>query len=197
MKYFWVLFDWPVDAMVAEIVDFKTAEPEDLTFAQPIHHWDPSSYLKVGPGGQEGAPDDVLQTSVTAPIFSSRLKETLDSSGIGGIQYLPVQVYSGTPGAALGTFYVANVIASFSALNPSRSVFSRYKPDYFIDSRRGKVSGIRTPVLRPSALSSGPAVFRLAEFAPPVFVSERFRDIFKIGRFSGLDFIPVELSDED
>jgi hypothetical protein len=78
-------------------------------------------------------------------------------------------------------------------LDEERSHLTRHPDDYFIEGRRGKVSGIRRAVLQREALI-GYDIIRLSGNPVHLYVSERFRNVFWHG-FTGYSFQEVDLSD--
>lgn len=180
-----------VDSLVADVVDFKGVAADRLCLGEKVTVWREDSYVAVGHAGRSGPPDEVLQTGAAVPIFSSTLRIALERAGIGGIQYLPLKVIDG---ANVREFNAANILTRVAALDEEASDLRRFPSDYFIESRRGQVSALRTPVLRDMNMLNDIHIFRLAEFWPPVFVSERFRDIFRLGGFTGLDFSEVAVA---
>jgi hypothetical protein len=88
-------------------------------------------------------------------------------------------------------YSIANIVDLVSALDVEKSMLTRYgesRPD-----RIGQISGIMKPVLKESLLS-GHDIFRLAGYPLAYFVSERFRNIFLRGHFTGYTFGHVRLS---
>ena len=68
-----------------------------------------------------------------------------------------------------------------------------FPEDHFSLNKRGKISGLRKPVLRNSTLH-GLEIMRLEEFPDPVFVSEKFRDVYESNELTGYSFSDVALS---
>ena len=91
-------------------------------------------------------------------------------------------------------FAVANVLNRIKALDVEAAELTRFPEDYFIPARRGAISGLRRPVLRKTPELAHIHVFRLDEYPAPVFVSNRFRDVYRLGRFTGIAFEPVTVT---
>jgi hypothetical protein len=178
--------------LVVCLVDLETHE-DDLLVGRPVEGWGGTSTFRSRDRGDDGDPDDVLQNDVHGlPIFSARLRAALDASGITGIQYLPVRVLQsdGTPVEGFSIANVTNLVPALDMLRSDYVVFGDERPD-----RRGEIKGIRRAVLRAPALA-GYDILRLNEFDLAICVSERFRDAFVAGRFTGYSFDPVDLSDD-
>jgi hypothetical protein len=114
------------------------------------------------------------------------------------IQYLPLRVFRST-GEEIHGFAIANVIACIAALDRQHSQLL-VEDESEIDPRTGqrKVIAIWKAALKRETLI-GHDVVRLLEFPSPIFVSERFADVFQQGRFTGsvfLDPVPVIWDEE-
>lgn len=190
MKYFWVLFaqDRP-ESLVADVYDFKGVNRDQVCVGEPVTHWNSESFVAVGESGRDGIPDDVLVTAAGVPIFSDRLRLALEEISVSGIQYLPIKLVG--PTLVSDSFRVANLLHRLPLLDEEASEVKRYADDYFIENRRGQISGVRVPVLQRRPSLNGVEIFRLRQFWPPVFVSQRFRDLFRLRRFTGIDFAEV------
>lgn len=194
MTYYWVIFNQGTpDSFVGDIVEWGELTSFELTSCKAVGAWPANATIAAGPNGTLGVPDDVLQTSEPVPIFSARLRSTLDEAGVSGIQYLPIRLVQGR-GASENEYYVANVLKCVPALDTSASELTLFPSDYFLPARRGKVSGLRRPVLRMTEALADCEVFRLSEYLAPMFVSERFRDIYRLGKFRGIGFEPVPMT---
>jgi hypothetical protein len=135
----------------------------------------------------DGEPDDVLQDHLgSLPIFSGRLKRAVETSGVTDIQFLPVSIKRFSS-AVLHDFYIANILSLVSAVDWSESVYTNYPDDYFIESRRGQVRDLKSPVLVRDALVDHD-MLRLAEFPLYICVSERFRGVFESLKCTGYSF---------
>jgi hypothetical protein len=178
--------------MVVDCLEIGRTKPEELLFGHKAIEWPDDAKATVGPDGVDGPPDDFLQNAFNLDILSARLFEALREAAIEGIQYLPLKVFT-SRGELAGTFWIANVVTRLPALNTALSTYTIVPPDYFIEARRGEIAGLRKPVLKGEVLL-GLDVLRLEEFFPPVFVSERFRNVVKFGRFNGCEFTPVEVA---
>lgn len=130
-----------------------------------------------------------MQSYLGLPVYSARLRKVLDKSGFTGIQYLPIRVLraDGTP---FDGFAIANILNLLPAMDYKKSDYDLYEDDYFLPARRGKVRGIRKPVLH-STVINGYDIFRLKEYKRYIIVSKRFRDIFVANNFTGYSFHEV------
>lgn len=160
-----------------------------LKFGSPIHDWNPNAWLRSQSVEDDGNPDDILLEHLGVPTFSRRLRHALERAGVGqeDIQYLPVHVFKST-GEELEGYAFANVIARVDALDYQRTDWGPLPPDpnEGIDPDTGKpqVHAIWRAGLIEARLE-GHDVIRLVEFFPPVYVSERFADVYRDGNFTG------------
>jgi hypothetical protein len=180
------------NALVAEEGDVGDFEDE-VDIAREIEGWPGSGWVRVGPKGQDGDPDDVLQTCFPFPIYSPRLCKSLEEGGIAGIQYLPIRVIRRSGDALVG-FCIANILNCVAALDMERSIIQRFPQDDFLPQRRGRVRAIKGPVLLRAALAPYD-IIRLEGYTPPIYVSERFVRIFEAGGFTGYSFREITISD--
>jgi hypothetical protein len=167
----------------------------DLQVGKRLRNWDPNACLRSISEEDDGEPDDVLLEHLKVPTFSRRLHEALSSAGVGGkdIQYLPVRVFRST-GEELEGYAFANVITRVAALDYEATDWGALPPDpdEGIDPNTGRpaVQAIWRAALIEASLK-GHDIIRLVEFFPPVFVSERFAEIFRDGEFTGATLTPV------
>jgi hypothetical protein len=117
----------------------------------------------------------------------------MENAGVLGVQYLPIRVLKSN-GTEYQGYSIANILNFSSSLDLDESDFSVYPEDYFLLNKRGKISGLRKPVLRNSTLQ-GLEIMRLKEFPDPVFVSEKFHDIYESNGLTGYSFSRVTLSE--
>lgn len=178
--------------LIADNVDLKGANELELVSGQLIKNRDKTAWFKASKSKYDGDPDDVLQNALGLPIYSARLRKAMDKAGITGIQYLPVRVFRFN-GSPIEGFAIANILNLLPALDFEKSDYDLFEDDYFLTERRGKVRGIRKPVLR-SFIIEGYDIFRLREFKRYIIVSERFRNIFLANSFTGYSFHQVHTS---
>lgn len=184
---------WPVasdntvdDPYVGDLADLDGFEEGDLDCGKYIEKWTPNASIRATQSTNDGEPDDVLQTCLSVPVYSRRLRSAIEEAGIAGIQYLPVMVFR-PDGTRIGGYSIANLLNVVPALDLDKSDYDVYPDDYFLPQRRGQISGIRKAVLRRSALKDLD-VIRLAEFVVDIYVSDRFKTIFERGKFAGYSF---------
>jgi hypothetical protein len=166
----------------------------DLKLGKRIEVWNADSFFRSKSSKYDGELTDILGEHLGLPTFSSRLREALEKADIAttDIQYLPVRVFKSTGEEAKG-FSIANVISRIAALNYENSVMLE-QDESEIDRLTGKqkVTSVWTPALREEPLMDHDAI-RLLEFFPPVFVSERFAEVFREGGFTGGVLNPVTI----
>ena len=192
-KWFWVVGcdNTTASPFVADEGDLGAYE-EALNIGSEVQSWPGTAWVKAATVQQDGDPDDALQTCVPVPIFSSRLRAALEEGGITGVQYLPIRVIRPNGQLILG-FSIANVLNCVDGLDLSRSAVERFPNDYFLPARRGAIRSINRPVLAGPAIDHYDIV-RLSLYKAPLYVSERFVQIFEDGRFTGYSFQEITTS---
>ncbi len=164
----------------------------DLKYGNYLDNWNPESLLSSRKTEHDGMPDDILANALGWPVFSRPLRTSLTESAIGNgdVQYLPIRVARST-GEEIAGFAVANVIARISALDRERSKMLDVDDDE-IDplTREPRVLGFWKAALRAEMLAEHDMI-RLVEFFPPIFVSQRFVELFQTHGFTGATFSPV------
>jgi hypothetical protein len=167
----------------------------DLEIGKRIRGWNPNASLRSKRRKNDGVPDDVLLEHLGVPTFSRRLRDALKNAGVGkkDLQFLPVRVFKSTKKELEG-YAFANVVTRIAALEYNRTDWGPLPPDeeegIDPDTGKPKVQAIRRAALVAAKLK-GHDVIRLVEFFPPVFVSERFAEVFRDGNFTGATLTPV------
>ncbi len=187
----------PFQAAEDDLIGFNGGH---LMLGNRIRDWNGNAWIRSKRGDDDGVPDDVLSEHLGVPTFSKRLRDALKVAGVGteDLQYLPVNVFTST-GDVLPGYAFANVLTRVKALDYARTDWGPLPPDpeEGIDPNTGKprVQAIwRAALVR--ANLRGHDVIRLAEFFPPVYVSERFADVYRDGDFTGATLTPVNVTDE-
>lgn len=172
--------------------DLIGVDPEDLWSGIPVTTWNEAAWIKAETVEDDGDPDDALQSYLRPPIYSARLRQALEATGIGGIQYLPLHALR-PDGTEIPGYAIANIVNLVEgALDLERSDYDVYPPDYFLPERVGRVRGLRIPVLRADKLK-GLDIVRLAEYVVSFYVSERFKDAFEKAGCTGHSFREVDV----
>ena len=164
-------------------------QDHDLYSCTQIAKWTGSAWTKGGMPGNDGEPDDVLQTCFPFPVFSLRLRSGLEKVGIRGIQYLPIHVIR-YDRSEIDGFEIANVTNCLNALDLDRSEYVRFPNNYLIERRRGEIRAITWAILKSSEIQDYD-IMRLSQFKPPLYVSERFVRLFREHNFTGYSFRQV------
>jgi hypothetical protein len=157
-----------------------------------VQNWKSRAWIKSTSAAEDAPPNDGLVNHFGLLIFSSRMRIALETSGVSGIQYLPIRVMT-SDGTDYPGYSIANILNEPSALDLQKSDFSVFPQDYFALEDRGRISGIRRAVLKGSALRDFHIV-RLKEFHEAVYVSQSFVDIYNRNKFTGYSFNEVQLS---
>lgn len=193
MDWFWAVY-WDnchPQPFVADQFDLGGLEPAALRGGARLALGTMPSF-RVSSAAYNGTPDDFLQNATGLPVFSGPLRDALEGAGIRGIQYVPVRVIR-PGGEEIPGFSIAYALAVVDALDKMRSDMDLFPSDYFLPSRRGEVRAIRKAVLRASALE-GLDFARLQDYPMDLYVSERFKEVFERGSFTGCSFKPRRLS---
>lgn len=196
MKWYWVIScDNTVDKpYVASHGDLDGVDDWMLSDGRAAAAWSGNAWVKAGSRKEAGDPDDVLQTYLPLPIYSSRLRRALENAGVRGIQYLPLRVLR-HDGSEMPGFAIANILNKVSALDFEHSTYTLFPADYFLEDRRGEVSSLLRPVLLAAPLDDH-HIIRLEEYESPIYVSEVFKNAFEEGGFSGYSFREVEVRND-
>ena len=137
-------------------------EERMLDECRSIDSWRGKAWIRAANRNNGGDPNDNLQNRCGLLIFPQRLQIALADAGIGGIQYLPIQVPR-PDGTRLEGFCIANILDCVDALDLKRSTYRRYPDDYFLPERRGQLNSLRQVTLH-SKFLQGRDVVRLSEF---------------------------------
>lgn len=124
------------------------------------------------------------------PIYSKKMKNEMESEGIGGIQYLSVEII-GFNGESFGFFYIANIVNFFEAFDYKKSVFSIFSDDFPNPNVRGKIAGVKKFALRNNNLFNCD-IFRLVEYNQRFFITEKIKNLFNKRGYTGYSFIEIE-----
>jgi hypothetical protein len=166
-------------------------ETWELEQGVPVTSWSAPVLRGVDPA-EDGAPDDALVNHLGLPIFSPRLQGALADGVRARIQYLPVRLIRCT-GAEVDGYSIANILDTRIALDRERAEFSTFPPDYFLPERRGKISGVKTFVLKAESLINCDLI-RLHEYKNAIVCSEHVKLLFDKNGFTGWGFRPVDLT---
>jgi hypothetical protein len=170
--------------------NFKSCTPVDCRGAIPKFF--------VAEPDNDGVVDDSLENFDSLSIFSGRFVDALNRAGIGGVQYVSIEVKT-TNGEQLSGYCIVNaLIAVENALDLEKSYLLRFNEDAKSVERRGKVT-LYIPVLKQVALGEHD-VFRLkfdenlfdVKYDRSFIVSERVRNVFVKNKFKGIVFSKIE-----
>jgi hypothetical protein len=191
MKWFYVI---PKDAkkiMFCEEDNLKELGLDEYTFmtGAPIDITGKKIIYRVNKKEQDGIAEDCLACMGLLPLFSGRLIEALEKEGIGGFQYIPVEVYNYS-GELIPGYCMANITITRDALDIERSKILRFPETWSDESQRGKLWGVIKYVLKKEELV-GIDVCRLSSDHKFV-ASERFKKVFTKNKFTGYEFVEVE-----
>lgn len=166
---------------------------DDLRRGRPVDDWDSSAWLAASEYREGEELDDVLQEPLNVYVFSPALRSALEQARIDDVQYLPIHIFD-AQGREYPGFSAVNFLNVQPILDLTRSVYELVGPDR--PGRAGELRDLRKAVLRAEPLNAHDiAVPREMPYA--VFVSQRFRDTFTRGAFTGLSFNRVGVSARD
>jgi hypothetical protein len=130
-------------------------------------------------------------------LLSDKVISVFEENNIKGFQFLPVTILKGDRSRLPGYNNVGNIYKTVSCLNLEQSVYSvfgdkgsRYphpNPDYW-----GKVRVIEKMIINQNDLPDDLDIFRLAEKKTRVFASEKFVDVWRLHKFSNLEFTEIQ-----
>lgn len=188
VKWYWAVScdNTVANPFAANQGDLGAYKESELDSCKRIIDWPVTAWVRASGIEHDGVPDDVLQTLLGLPIYSSRMGSALDLAGIHGIQYLPLRVLRPTDARVEG-FWIANILNCAKALHWERSKYELFPDDYFLPQRRGQIQALYEVVLLRRALE-GYDIVRLQEYQPFICVSERFVRVFEAGGFTGYSF---------
>jgi hypothetical protein len=161
-------------------------DESELRAGCAVRQWPELAWVRASRKEIDGQPDDVLQTLFRLPIYSYRLRSALQHAQIDGIEYLPIKVLR-PDGRSIEGFSVANILSCIQALDMQRSEYRLFPEDDEFPVRRGRMQTLDKVVLAASVLN-GLDVIRLSKYRAPIFVSQRFVDVFERGGFTGYSF---------
>jgi len=194
-KMHWYSFAWDDSVekpYVSDTDDLKGFHESQLTSGAEIVGWDDRAWIRCTDPEYDGQPADALASHLGVEIYSLRLRQALDKSGMRGIQYLPIRVLR-RDGPEISGYQIANFLNKVRALDLERSEYNRYKDDYFIPERRGRISMLKKVVLKSKALENFD-VIRLEEYFTYKAVSERFKKAFEAAHCTGYVFYEIDVS---
>lgn len=166
-------------------------EEDELRTGKEITSWSANAWIRCTKPEWDGEPDDVLQTHLDVPIYSRRLQEMIAGRAFSGIQFLPIHVLR-RDGTEIPGFAIANILNILPVMNLERSELDRYEDDWPFPPDRGQIAGVYKLALRGAGLESYD-IIRVKEFDLAECVSQRFKDAFEEGLFSGCSFKELEV----
>jgi hypothetical protein len=159
--------------------------------AKFISEWDPNiSFYQC----QDGEIATKLANDVAWLLFSDQAVVLFQKNNIQGFQYLPVQIFMQGGRKLNGYNSTANVCNAIECVDKERSVYT-----LFGDERPDKKGGIRDLekiFLCRHKIPKELDIFRLKEQKTYIVVSERFFDIYKTHKYTGLSFNELEVSND-
>jgi hypothetical protein len=182
MKYYQIVDDPRIDDRW--VLGTPAAEPDAfeaswLGMRQPLPVRD--YQVKVLRPGREV--DFVLSAS-QVPIVSENLREVLEGLGDPCVQFLTVRI-----DAAVGTYFAVHAHRHLQCLDETRSKFSRQPGDKAPPGR--PYLAVYMFMVDPRHIPDDAHMFRIADWRPPVIVSEVMKDRIEASRSRGPAFHPV------
>ena len=194
MHWYWAI-SWEntvQNPFVSSTEDIYGHEEWEFRRGEYAERWNPQAWIQCTKAEWDGEPDDVLQTHLNIPIYSSRLQEVIGKARFSGIQFLPIRVLR-LNGSEVPGFAIANILNIPSTMDMEQSWYDKFADDYFAPEDRGRVSGVYRMVLKQKSLE-GCDIIRVREFHQSVYVSERFKREFEAARCTGYSFQEIRLT---
>lgn len=180
------------DSMQVDEVHLEGFKLRDFKQGTVLNGWRGEGYFRCTDPDFDGIPDDALATPNMLPVYSERLQNAIRDEGIGGIQFLPVDVFSLGRGKISG-YAIANILNVVDALDLQRSSYMVYD-DGFPEQIRGKIKWVSDMILKGEVLQEMDICW-LRQYPVAMCVSGRFAKMFKRGKFTGIKFSkPLVLS---
>lgn len=145
---------------------------------KPILEWDKDEFYFSTIRDYAFNFTDILRNNADWLLMSNPLKEKLEKSGINGVQFLEVTIDSDVP--EFCPYWFANVFCMEGALNWDKS-------EYTTIGTPPQIASLKKVVLNCTQIKKVD-IFRLPEFFPSIYVSEKFKTLFESNSFSGAKF---------
>lgn len=129
-------------------------------------------------------PDNVAN-SLQVLLVSARLREELERSRVGAVEYLPVTIVDHEGRVASSTHVIVHPVGLVDAIDLEAS---SYQPHRFVKGRIGKV---RRLVIDPTRVPADRQLFKLKGYGTPVIVKRSLAESLEAGGFSGLDWLDL------
>lgn len=187
--YHWSLFEEGYErAMECQALTLRGRQYELLYRSEPPVAW-PQDAAFVAEGT---APEDV-PWSCLWPLVSDRVRFLVESNGLSGATFWPVQMESYLP-VPIPRYWYVHFHHLSDAIDYERATWRRMTMETLPPDVTEQPIMMIKYVLRRKAVE-GWDLFRCTEHSSPIFCSERFRDLFMENGCTGLNFLPVPVSD--
>ncbi len=159
-----------------------------LTFDEGVSNAEvpvPDIVLTLDGDSRMGRMTDCLAiTEIYGLVFSSRLRELLDSIGINNIEYYKLEIVNPRSGKKFSDYYIANVVGLVDCVDREKSELK-----YFDD---GDIKRIRKLVLDQSRIPSKLRIFRLAKRTILTVVHQSVKEVIESAGLTGCVFYRPE-----
>ena len=193
-KIFWVIFraNLVTYSFVGDRFRVGTFNEDSFACGQPIHDWNPKSFVGVSKPEMDGEIDDFVVNDEMLPIVTERLRLLIEAPKTPAIQWLPITLKSRVSGNTHG--YVLNFVELVSgALDLERTEITTYPQSWSAPSLRGKIWTLSNTTFI-SACVDQICLFRCSEYPYGLFCSDKFQRTFKKAGFTGASFRQVATS---
>lgn len=188
MKYFKLLYDYEndIDSIFLEIdegtLGFNRYEVEKgIEFkdwnSNIIASYDSEKYRMV---------TDYVSNDLCWFIVTGKLKNVIESVVKSNVQYLPIRAKSKSGLDALDV-YLVNICNVVDALDLENSTYDLYE----IDENEKMISVLKF-ALKASVIKDVD-LFRLKDYFPPIFISERLKEAMQKSGITGCDYLEVKV----
>lgn len=187
--YHWSLFkEGREHTMECEGVNLHGLEHRILWNPDSPEAW-PSDATFVAQGE---TPEDV-PWSCLWPLVSDRVRFLIESNGLSGATFWPVRMESYLP-VPIPRYWYVHFHHLRDAIDYERATWRRMTMEKLPPGMTEQPIMMIKYVLRGEAVE-GWDLFRCTEHSSPIFCSERFRELFMENECTGLNFLPVPVSD--
>ena len=151
---------------------------------ETLDEWKPCEVKFETMEGFEGTSTDILNNDVDYLLFSNRLKKALEGINVVGVKFYEVTVKPEVQ--EVSPYWYADIMCIKGALDMNQSDCSFYGDPPEISSLVSET--IKQDIVKDTD------IFRLKEFPPSVYVSDRFRQFFQSMGFLGAEFRLIKTS---
>lgn len=179
------------NSLVADEWNISARLVELLQDGQPVSRWPADAAFWASSAEMDGDLDDFVVNNALAPIVTPRLRACICEMRTPKIEWLPVVIRSSR--GVQSECFVMNFKEFVRGLDLARTRVFRYPRNHRDPALRNRIQTMMNTTLIKDRVKDWD-LFRLEEFPPRLFGSERFKKAFTGNRFTGVSFARVKLS---